>query len=71
MTRAFKDKDHDNPPSSSIFICPILNRFECPYKKHKLKQKEEKDDSKFGVDYLVRISEIAFPVELVFATAKE
>jgi hypothetical protein len=54
--------------SFSIYPCPIQNRFECPY------EKEEEEDSKsidVDIDQLFRLSEIAFLVELAFATAQE
>jgi hypothetical protein len=75
VARAVEDKDdEDNSTSphsfSSIYPCPILNRFECPYeKKGKVKQKEE--DTKFDVDHLFRLAEIAHLVELAFAIAQE
>ena len=53
--------------SSSIYPCPIQNRFECPYEKGK----EEEDAKSIDVDQLFRLSEIVFLVELAFATAKE
>jgi hypothetical protein len=64
IARALEDKDDD---SSSIYPCPIQNRFECPYDK-----KEEEEEAKsIDVDQLFQLSEIAFLVELAFATAGE
>jgi len=58
-----EDKD------SSIYPCPIQNRFECPYANNK----EEKEEAKstIDVDQLFQLSEIAFLVELAFATAEK
>lgn len=47
--------------------CPIQNRFECPYNNNK----EEEEAKSIDVDQLFQLSEIAFLVELVFATAEE
>jgi hypothetical protein len=44
---------------SSIYPCPIQNRFECPYDKGK-----EDDAKSIDVHQLFRLSEIAFLVEL-------
>jgi hypothetical protein len=52
--------------SSSIYPCPIQNRFECPYEKGK-----EKGAKSIDVDQLFRLSEIAFLVELAFAAAEK
>jgi hypothetical protein len=58
--------------NSSVYPCPIQNRFECPYdNKDKVKQQKEDNDAKLDVDHLFRLAEIAYLVELVFATAKE
>jgi hypothetical protein len=51
--------------SSSIYPCPIQNRFECPY------EKEKEDSKSIDVDQLFRLSEIAFLVQLAFATAEK
>ena len=53
--------------NSSIYPCPIQNRFGCPYEK----KKEENEKQKFDVDYLFQLSEIAFLVELAFAEAEK
>jgi hypothetical protein len=50
--------------SPSIYPCPIQNRFECPY--------DNKEETRsIDVDQLFQLSEIAFLVELAFATAEE
>jgi hypothetical protein len=55
--------------NSSVYPCPIQNRFECPYEKNK--EQEENEEQKFDVDYLFRLSEIALLVELAFGVAQE
>jgi hypothetical protein len=55
--------------SSSIYPCPIQNRFECPYDNNK--EQEEKTKSTIDVEQLFQLSEIAFLVELALATAQE
>lgn len=61
--------------SSSIYPCPIQNRFECPYDiKVEEKEEEEGEEVKsiiIDVDQLFQLSEIAFLVELAFATAEK
>jgi hypothetical protein len=58
-----------SPSSSSIYPCPVQNRFECPYDNN---NKEEEEEAKsIDVDQLFQLAEIAFLVELAFATAKE
>jgi hypothetical protein len=52
--------------SPSIYPCPIQNRFECPYD-----NKQEAEAKSIDVDQLFQLSEIAFLVELAFATAQE
>ena len=54
----------------SIYPCRVLNRFACPYDKsinHTMGDTTKKPD----VDYLFRLSEIAFAVELALAKAME
>jgi hypothetical protein len=51
---------------SSIYPCPIQNRFECPYDN----KEGEEAKSTIDVDQLFRLSEIAFLVELAFAKAQ-
>jgi hypothetical protein len=65
IARALGDKD-DN--SSSIYPCPKQNRFECPYDNNK---EEEKEAKSIDIEQLFQLSEIAFLVELAFATAKK
>jgi hypothetical protein len=64
IARALDDKDHD---SSSVYPCPIQNRFECPYDNNK---EEDKEAKSIDIDQLFRLSEIAFLVELAFAEAE-
>jgi hypothetical protein len=50
----------------SIYPRPVQNRFECPYD-----NKEEEEETKsIDVDQIFQLSEIAFLVELAFATAE-
>ena len=61
MSRAL---DTDGSTSSSIYPCPVLNRFACPYEKRK------SNDKDLDVDYLFSLSEIAFAVELALGIAQ-
>jgi hypothetical protein len=63
VARALEDNN-----KSSFYPCPIQNRFECPYDN---KQEQEEAKSIIDVDKLFQLSEIAFLVELAFATAEE
>jgi hypothetical protein len=63
-----KDENIDNN-TSSIYPCKVLNRFECPYEKKNCRKENQKEDSTSDVDILFNLSEIAFQVELAFATA--
>ena len=71
-------EQENNTPSSTIYPCPILNRYQCPFEKKKssnnnnnrIKEEEEKEDSNLlDVDALFNLSEIAFQIEVAFATA--
>ena len=53
--------------SPSIYPCPIQNRFECPY----YNKEEEEETKSIDIEQLFQLSEIAFLVELAFATAKK
>jgi hypothetical protein len=71
MARAIEQENNNN--SSTIYPCPILNRYECPFDKkksnnNKNKIKEEKSNL-IDVDDLFNLSEIAFQVELAFSHA--
>jgi hypothetical protein len=48
----------------AIYPCKVLNRYECPYQKCK-----QTEDAKFDVDNLFALQNLAFQVELAFATA--
>ncbi|MDQ3947991.1 MAG: hypothetical protein M3275_00380 [Thermoproteota archaeon] len=71
IARGLSKEDADN----SIYPCPIQNRFECPYEiKDKVKAEAEEvveAKSTIDVDQLFQLSEIAFLVELAFATAEK
>lgn len=61
--------------SSSIYPCPVLNIFECPYarkKENKEKNVEERDQkpNTFDIDDLFDLSEIAFQLEIAFTKAQ-
>jgi hypothetical protein len=67
------EQGHNNISSSTIYPCPILNRYECPFDRKKSnnnnnKIKAEEDSNLVDVDDLFNLSEIAFQVELAFAT---
>jgi hypothetical protein len=66
-------QENNNISSSTIYPCPILNRYGCPFDKkksksnndNKVKAEEEKENSNLlDVDDLFNLSEIAFQVEL-------
>lgn len=61
-----KDDDYSAP---TTYPCPIQNKFECPYEREKVKQREEAKS--INVDQLFQLSEIAFLVELAFAKAEK
>jgi hypothetical protein len=69
-------EQENNSSSSTIYPCPILNRYQCPFDKKKSNENnnkintEEKEDSNLldVDDDLFNLSEIAFQVELAFAT---
>ena len=63
------DKENIDNNTSSIYPCKILNRFECPYEKKNCRKENQTEDSTSDVDILFNLSEIAFQVELAFATA--
>jgi hypothetical protein len=61
-----------SPSHSSIYPCPIQDRFECPYDNNKEEEEEEEEGAKsIDVDQLFQLSEIAFLVEQAFAEAKK
>ena len=77
-TRAI-DQENNNTSSSTIYPCPILNRYECPFDKkksnnndnNKIKQEREKLNSNLlDVDDLFNLSEIAFQVQLALGKAQ-
>ncbi len=67
------EQDNNNISSSTIYPCPILNRYKCPFDKKKSNNnnriKEEENSNLFDVDDLFNLSEIAFQVELAFSHA--
>jgi hypothetical protein len=64
VARALEDNS-----SSSVYSCPIQNRFECPYDSNK--KEEDKEAKSIDIDQLFRLSEIVFLVELAFAEAEK
>ena len=57
-------------PPSSIYPCPIQNRFECPYDDNN-KEEENEEAKSIHVDQLFQLSEIAYLVELAFDKAEK
>jgi hypothetical protein len=58
--------------SHSIYPCPVLNIFECPYVRKKDKEVCEKQDETVNLDVngLFELSDIAFQLELALAKAQ-
>ena len=69
IARALERKYNIISSSPPIYPCPVLNIFECPYKS-KVKLEEEVSGKEVDVDYLFELSEIAYQLELAFATAQ-
>jgi hypothetical protein len=71
-------EQENNNIFSTIYPCPILNRYACPFDKkqsndnnNKIKEGEEKADSNvLDIDDLFILSEIAFQVELALGKAQ-
>jgi hypothetical protein len=68
------EQENNNISSSTIYPCPILNRYACPFDKKESNDNnnnkiKEENSNLLDVDDLFNLSEIAFQVELVFATA--
>jgi hypothetical protein len=61
-------EQENNYFSSTIYPCPILNRYECPFDKRKSNNNNNKlnseDSNLLDIDDLFNLSEIAFQVEL-------
>lgn len=70
----------------SLYPCPVLNRFKCPYDRKEMKEKpkyqqhlvrneeevkEEEDSNSYDVDYLFLLSDYSFTVESAFIKARE
>ena len=69
------EREHNNNISSqtTIYPCSVLNVFECPYKRkdNEINGKEEqKEQPNFDVDYLFKLLEIAFQIELALGKAE-
>jgi hypothetical protein len=64
----------NNISSSTIYPCPILNRYECPFDKKKSNNNNKiiagEDSNHPNVDDLFNLSEIAFQVELALGKAQ-
>jgi len=58
----------DDSPTSSVYPCPVQNRFECPYDR---KEEEETKAGDLNVDNLYELEDIAFQVEKAFGGAQE
>jgi hypothetical protein len=69
-------EQENNISSSTIYPCPILNRYECPFDKKKnnnndkIKEEEKENSNLLDVDDLFSLSEIAFQVELALGKAQ-
>ena len=69
-------EQENNTPSSTIYPCPILNRYECPFDKkksivnNKINEEEKENSNLLDVDDLFNLSEIAFQVELALGEAQ-
>jgi hypothetical protein len=76
ISRAIEQEN--NNISSTIYPCPILNRYACPFDKkksnnnnNKIKEEEGKENSNLlDVDDLFNLSEIALQVELALGKAQ-
>ncbi len=85
-----EEEEYDNTSNSntstttpSLYPCPVLNRFKCPYDRKEMKKKpkhqqhpvrneqEEKDSNSYNVDSLFFLSGYAFVVESAFIKAKK
>jgi hypothetical protein len=72
IARVREQENNNTISSSTIYPCPILNRYECPFEKRKRNNdnnkiiNEEKENSNLlDVDDLFNLSEIAFQVAFV------
>ena len=70
------EQENNNISSSTIYPCPILNRYECPFDKkksndnnNKINAEEKENSNLLDVDNLFNLSEIAFQVELALGKA--
>ena len=67
-----KALERENNGAATIYPCPVLNRYECPFdnciKGNTIT--EHKDSKLINVNDLFNLSEIAFQVELAFAHAE-
>jgi len=67
-------EQENNTPSSTIYPCPILNRYKCPFDKKKnnnnIKEEEKEVKDLLDVDDLFNLSEIAFQIELALGKAQ-
>jgi hypothetical protein len=73
ITKALERKQKVSSPSSSVYPCPVLNIFECPYAIKKNKEgygKEDETTTILDVNDLFELSEIAFQLELALAKAQ-
>ena len=67
------EQENNNISSSTIYPCPIINRYECPFDRKKsndnVKEEAKENSNLLYVDDLFNLSEIAFQVELAFSHA--
>ena len=73
LEREYNNNKNISSQQTTIYPCSVLNIFECPYKRkdNEINGKEEqKEQPSFDVDYLFKLSEIAFQLELALAKAQ-
>ena len=71
------EQENNNISSSTVYPCPILNRYACPFDRkqrndnnNKIKAEEQENSNLLDVDDLFNLSEIAFQVELALGRAQ-
>lgn len=71
VAKGLTDDKQENDPID--YPCRIINRFQCPYERTKLKEANEVEatNSRFDVEDLFRLQRMAFLVEIALARARE
>ena len=72
IAKALERKQKVSSPYPSVYPCPVLNIFECPYSIRNDKETNGKQDETVGLDVndLFELSEIAFQLELALTKAQ-